>query len=355
MNTTISQNEKKNNSNKKDVKLKRYNAIPSFQETLSRVKKYIVGQDEAVCRAVLAIYRSLKIRSIKTNMLIIGGTGTGKSETMKQISRELRLPYVIEDSTQYTKEGYVGSSVQNIIKNLYFKANRDIVRTRNGLVIIDEIDKKVNHSFQDDISGDAVIHSLLKMVEGTSIKVDNDPFGKPITVNTSNIIFVFMGAFQGIEKIREERLAKKNHIGFSADNKEVLEGDIEQETGYTKEDLIKYGMNAEFVGRMDTIIEFKDLLEGDLARIVKESKLSIFSKYEEFLKEIGIKLEYDEEVFNEIARKAIRRKAGARGLSDVTNQAFEKILIQVFSSQRVYKRCILKKGFAKNPDAFELV
>ena len=355
MNTNnISINEQSKFNAKKDIAAKKAIQIPSFEDTLTKVKKSIIGQDEAVCRAILAIYRGMKIRTIKTNILIIGGTGTGKSETMKQISKELQLPYVIEDSTQYTKEGYVGASVNGIIRDLYFRANKDVNRTKNGLVIIDEIDKKVNHSYSDDVAGDAVIHSLLKMTEGSSVKVADGM--KQIFINTSNITFVFMGAFQGIEKIREERLAKKSSIGFSAGNQENKDDEAEVEQGYTKEDLIQYGMNAEFVGRMDTIVEFKNLLEDDLAMIVKLSKLSIFRRYEEFLKESGIKLEYSDTVFNEIAQKAIKRSAGARGLADVTNRAFEKILMKVFSSPKgKYKRCILKSGFVENPDAFELV
>lgn len=334
--------------------------LPSIAVLQSNIKKYIIGQDEAVNRIILAIYRSLKIQNIKTNMLIIGMSGSGKTETMKQIAKALKIPYTIEDATKYTKEGYVGQNVEDMIYNLYDNSGCNLQKTERGMLIIDEIDKKVNSKKETDISGKDVLNSLLKIVEGTKVFLDETiptNFSKaPISryIDTSKMIVVFMGSFEGIDKIREKRLKKgiSSRIGFCQTD-EISQANMDQR--YTKDDLIEFGLPIEFAGRIDTIVEFEKLSAESLAKIAKNSKLSIFRKYEQYFAKNGITLRYDESIFDEIAQKAINKNTGAREISNITNEIFESILYEIFTSNGCkYKECILKKEFVQNPKAYEL-
>ena len=326
--------------------------IPSLSVLQQNVKQYIIGQDKAVDRIILAIYRSLKIRTIKTNVLVIGKSGSGKTETMKQIAKALKIPYTIEDATKFTKEGYVGGNVEDIVYTLYENANKNIHKAERGMIILDEIDKKINNDSQEDISGKDVLNSLLKIVEGTKVVFADEETSQimdiPRYIDTSKMIVVFMGAFSGIEKIREKRLKKKQAIGFGTQVQEDIES--VQDMRYLKEDLIEYGMPIEFAGRIDTIVEFEQLTKESLSQIAKDSKLSIFRKYEKYLAQVGITLEYDTTIFDEMAEKAISKNTGARELSNVANEIFESILFEVFSAPKgKYKKCILQKDFVKNP------
>lgn len=335
------------------VKTKRIR-IPNMAVLQSKVKEYIIGQDEAVNRVILSIYRSLKIRNIKTNMLIIGKSGSGKTETMKQIAKLLKIPYTIEDATKYTKEGYVGQSVEDMIYNLYDNSNWDLEKTERGMLVIDEIDKKVSNQYDSDISGKDVLNSLLKVIEGTKFLLEDDMGMLSEYVDTSKMIVVFMGAFEGIEKIREKRLKKGKNakIGFNMEQEVSYQ---DRSTRYTKDDLIEFGLPTEFVGRIDTIVEYKQLSEESLAMIAKNSKLSIFRKYEKYLAKNRITLRYDESIFNEIAKKAIQKNTGAREISNVTNEIFEPILSEIFTQKKgKYKECILKKNFVQNSTEYEL-
>lgn len=343
----------------KKVKSKRFK-LPSMAVLQSNIKKYIIGQDEAVDRVILAIYRSLKIQNIKTNMLIIGKSGSGKTETMKQIAKALKLPYTIEDATKYTKEGYVGQDVEDMIYNLYDNSGCNLQRAERGMLIIDEIDKKVNNEYEGDISGRDVLNSLLKIVEGTKIFLDAPiPSAIPEAAiceyfDTSKMIVVFMGAFEGIEKIRERRLkrGKCSKIGFNK-TEELSQQDMNPR--YTKDDLIEFGLPIEFAGRIDTIVEFKELSKESLSMIARNSKLSIFRKYEQYFAKNGITLRYDESIFDEIADKAITKNTGAREISNVTNEIFENILSEIFTAPNgKYKECILKKEFVQDSKAYVL-
>lgn len=358
--------------------------LPNLTQMEKQVKESVVGQDEAVKRVLLAIYRSLKIRTIKTNMLIIGASGSGKTETMKQIAKMLGVPYTIEDATKYTKEGYHGEDVESMVANLYQSVQKtwimnqnkrvNVTTTRNkkmpfyktikdtekGMIIIDEIDKKCNSDSEsnsgNDVSGKVVFNSLLKIMEGSKVCVNKDWVEKeqdfPIYVDTSKMLIILMGAFEGIDKIREKRLRKKQNIGFSgvSEKKEEI-----QDSRYTKEDLIEYGLPVEFAGRIDTIVEYKKLSIESLEKIARESKLSAFRKYEKYFAEQGIVLEYQEDIFKEIAKKASSTKTGARELSNVANEIFEPILAEIFSNPDAnYTHCILKPDFVQNPKSYEL-
>ena len=215
--------------------LKKKERVPDIKNVEKDVLQCIMGQDKPVRQIITAIYRAINFKSIKSNILIIGNSGTGKTETIKQIAKRLRIPYTIEDATKYTQEGYYGADVEEMIYNLIENANHNIERAQNGIIVIDEIDKKAGHEAHD-VSGTEVLKSLLKIIEGTKMKVpkDNDPFGELVDFDTKNIIIVFLGAFSGLEKIRDKRL-NTNSLGFVAKRPESEE----QQVHFLKQDLIK--------------------------------------------------------------------------------------------------------------------
>ncbi len=338
------------NNNKKSVKRRR---LPKIQVLEKKILNCIIGQDMPVRQIITAIYRSKKFKDIKSNVLIIGKSGTGKTETIKQIAKRLKLPYTIEDATKYTQEGYVGSSVEDMLYNLLENAEFDIDKAQNGIIVVDEIDKKNSKKsiIGSDPSGDEVLKSMLKMIEGTVFKIQDpeNPFGGTMNFNTENLIIIFSGAFVGLEKIQNER--GKMPLGF------VTRSSLSESTKTSKiikNDLIKYGMPEEFVGRIDTIIVMNDLTKNDLVTILKRSELSIFRKYEKSFKKRGVSLEYDDEIFEHIAEEALTVDTGARELNNVVNNMFEKIVYQILANPRKYKKCKLSLEIVKDNSKFEL-
>ena len=327
--------------------------LPNILVMEKELEKYIIGQDRAIRSLLIAVYRKIKIQTIKTNILIIGGSGSGKTETMKQLSRILDMPYTIEDATKYTKEGYVGQDVTEMIYNLYDSANGDLEKAENGMLIIDEIDKKVNRSeiVGNDISGTDVLNSMLKLVEGVFVPMFYDQeTDETYGIDTAKLMVVFMGAFDGINDIRKKRLSTTSGIGFSSQTQNQNQKEV-KDSRYTKEDLIEFGLPTEFVGRIDTIVEYDKLSKEMLAKIARESKLSIFRKYEKYFAENGIKLEYDDSIFDKIAEKAVKTNSGARELSNVVNGIFEPILYDVFKEEpEKYKVCKLNSEFIYDPE-----
>ena len=266
--------------------------LPDIKKVERGVLQCIIGQDKQVRQMITSIYRAINFKTIKSNVLIIGNSGTGKTETIKQIAKRLNIPYTIEDATKYTQEGYYGADVSDMIYNLLDNAKQDIKKAQNGIIIIDEIDKKAGHE-EKDVAGAEVLKSLLKIIEGTIIKIPkmDDPFDESmIDFDTKNIIVVFLGAFSGLDKIRDKRL-NSNPLGFY--DKTTSSNLPEQKTRFLKQDLVQYGMPEEFVGRIDTIIEMNKLKKEDLALILRKSKLSIFKRYQAELKKKGIKLSYN--------------------------------------------------------------
>lgn len=263
----------------------------------------------------------------------------------------MKIPYTIEDATKYTQEGYYGADVQEMIYNLLDNANQDVKAAQNGMIIIDEIDKKAGH-IEHDVSGTEVLKSLLKIIEGTVIKIPTkeDQFDEELVdFDTKNIIIIFLGAFVGLEKIRNKRL-NTNPLGFVTTTT-VKE---KHQSRFLKQDLVEYGMPEEFVGRIDTIIEMNKLTKKDLALILKKSKLSIFKRYQTALKEKGIVLSYKEELFEYIAQESLTLDTGARELSNTVNYIFENIMYDIFSNPNQYKKCTLELGIAYDNTKYEL-
>ena len=312
--------------------------VPSIKTIEKHVYSCIFGQDEPVKQIITSIYRGIVFKSLNSNILIIGGSGTGKTETIKQILNVLNLPYTIEDATKYTMEGYQGKSVSGMIKNLYKNAGKDIEKAQSGVVIIDEIDKKSSKTVSNrrDISGVEVLNSLLKIIEGNKVEVDTDVF-----LDTSNLIIIFLGAFLGIDKIREKRL-NLNQVGFLSDKttaSSILDDRI------LKQDLVNYGLPEEFIGRIGTIIEMNKLTVDDLALILKKSKLSIFRQYQKELKRMGVVLSFNGELFYQIAQKSLLLDTGARELTNTVNYVFDKIIYEVLSNPSKYRRNSSKEPY----------
>ena len=309
--------------------------LPRIQEVEESVLTCIIGQNEPVRQIITAIYKAIVFKSIKTNLLIIGDSGTGKTETIRQILKVLNLPYTIEDATKYTQEGYYGADVEEMIYNLFENANQDIERAQNGVIVIDEIDKKAGKGFSDerDVSGREVLNSLLKIIEGTKISIDIDKEPYIADFDTSNLIVIFLGAYSGLEEIRKKRL-NTSKAGFNL-NKDTKP---KQDTKLLKQDLIRYGLPEEFVGRISTIVEMNKLTKQDLASILRNSKLSIFRAYQRELRERGISLYYSGRLFERIAEKSLLTDTGARELNNTVNYIFDRIIYEVLSNPDKYPK-----------------
>ena len=325
--------------------------LPDIKDLEKEVLKSIIGQDVAVRKIVTAIYRAMNFKTVKSNILVIGNSGTGKTETIKQIAKRLNIPYTIEDATKYTQEGYYGADVNEMILNLLKNSNMDIKKAQNGIIVIDEIDKKAGHEVSHDVAGTEVLKSLLKIIEGTTIKVpvEMDYYNvKLADFDTKNIIIIFLGAFSGLDIIRDKRL-NSNPLGFS-----IKEETHKSKAKFLKQDLVKYGLPEEFVGRIDTIVEMNELTKKDLALILKKSELSIFKRYQNELSNMGITLIYNDDLFESIAEKSLVLDTGAREHSNTVNYMFENIVFDVLSNPNKYKKCILDTEIAQNNTKYTL-
>lgn len=343
---------KTKHSNAKKVQNKAVIRLPLLSELENNVNETIIGQEDVVRAICTKVYEGICFPNMKGNILIVGKSGTGKTEIVKQIANNLKFPLTIEDATQYTQAGYVGASVDEMIYNIISAANGNIELAERGIIFIDEIDKKANKDgMYSDISKGDVLKSLLKMIEGTIIELENPLYflnpgvEKPtISFDTSSLIFIFGGAFEGLDKVKEKRIKSDTKIGFSFPKENTIVINNYSKTSFTKEDLIEYGLPAEFVGRIANIYETNDLLAEDLEKILKQSKKSIFRQYENIFRASEIELKYPDDLLYNIAQKAKKYPTGARELNSQVSYIFERIMYDMLNGKVDSKKCVLEES-----------
>ena len=304
---------------------KRKEKIPSPEHIKAHLDEYIIGQDEAKIAISVAVYNHYKrIHSKskteieKSNLLMVGPSGSGKTLTVKTIAKLFDLPYVIADATSLTEAGYVGEDVLNLVKRLIANADDDVEKAQQGIIFIDEIDKKSRKSeagsASRDVSGEGVQQALLKLIEGTILKID-DVYDESIDFDTKNVLFICSGAFVGLdETIRKNR--SKTTIGIGANINTKMPFSQTAKTA-TPDDFIKYGLIPEFVGRCPVTVVFNDITTDMLVKILKEPKNSIVSQFKALFKYEGVGLDFDDKYLHNIAEECIKQKTGARGLRTI--------------------------------------
>ncbi len=320
---------------------------PTVTETEKFIMETVKGQDKQVRQIVNAEYKASRYK-IKSNVLIVGKSGTGKTEILKQLAKKTGKACITIDANDYTEEAYQGSSVSDIVVKLLAAANYDVKRAENGIVIIDEIDKKAKSR---DVSGKGVQDQLLKLVEGKVIPIilrrkDGDEM---VYFNTEQVMFYFAGAFSGIDEIIKKRLKNKSAIGFATETKS--EKQIEEEKMVNEEDLAEYGLEREFVGRIDLIIQLNDLSEDVLEDILLNSKNSKLKKFVGSLQiKDGITTHYDQGIIKAIVKKVKKENSttGARGLSKVVTYVFDDIMHEVMANPGKYSDVVLLDGIEED-------
>lgn len=318
-------------------------ATPS--QIKAHLDQFVIGQDDAKRTLAVSVYNHYKrirqsrksdVEIQKSNILMIGSTGSGKTYLAQSLAKFLGVPFAIADATSLTEAGYVGDDVETMLRTLLQNANYDAQKAQQGIIYIDEIDKIArkgeNTSITRDVSGEGVQQSLLKIIEGTISEVPlnggrKHPQGDTVKIDTSNILFICGGAFDGIDKIIGKKSESKP-IGFNADITERTESEADLSV-IEQHDLVKYGLMPELIGRLPVITTLKSLSEDNLLRILTEPKNALTKQYQELLSMDGVKLEFDDGALHKIAELAIKRKSGARGLRSIIEKAMQKIMFDV--------------------------
>ena len=322
--------------------------------------EYVVGQDEAKKVLSVAVYnhykrilagKSLDVELQKSNILMLGPTGSGKTYLAQTLAKLLNVPFAIADATTLTEAGYVGEDVENILLKIIQAADYDIERAQRGIIYIDEIDKitrkSENPSITRDVSGEGVQQALLKILEGTVASVPpqggrKHPQQELLSIDTTNILFICGGAFDGLDKIIERRLDKKS-IGFNA---AIVKNTIEDSDALLREvmpqDLVKFGLIPEFIGRVPATVTLNQLKKEDLVRILKEPKNAIVKQYKKLFELDEVALEFTDEAVDAIAAKSFKRKTGARGLRAIMEDCMMDTMYEIPSEDTISK-CVITK------------
>jgi ATP-dependent Clp protease ATP-binding subunit ClpX len=346
--------------------------VPPPAKFKAFLDQYVVGQDLAKRKISVAVYNHYKRLEVnqnteraegdveiqKSNLLLIGPTGTGKTLIAQTLARFLDVPFVIADATTLTEAGYVGEDVENIVLNLYQASGNNLERTLRGIIYIDEIDKLAKKSFTSsvsrDVSGEGVQQALLKIIEGTLANIQTRgnkrlPNQEYLQIDTSNILFICGGSFEGLEKIIEQRLGRRS-VGFLHEASEKVDDPRKILSRVVPEDLERFGLIPEFIGRLPITAVMDNLGEEELVKILTEPKNSLIKQYQKLFKFEKVKLTFTDEALQAIASKAATRKAGARGLRTIIEHVMLEIMYEIPSQDNI-REVIIHEGVITNGEA----